>query len=295
MIRLIILALVTFFIYTRPVYSCASCGSGGDSPLVLFPGENKKVYLGVTNSEIGDYYDKDGNKANYFGLTNKKTITAAFAYRIVDSLYTTVTLNAQQNTEQLGEAVGFSDPLLSVYYVALNQNFLEPFRPQLSLIAQYKPSTAKTFEDIDWELESNKDVFSDGLNEFRLGFDSWFFTNNFLYGLALKGSYFSPTKTKSGSFQRKPGYKTIATGGYAFGNVSKLIGGYTYSVKGSMIRNKKLVEDSQMYDQSLFLSWYQKIDIQNLIRLTYSESGLFSKKSYVNRTKNISMGYMYLW
>ena len=63
-----------------------------------------------------------------------------------------------------------------------------------------------------------------------------------------------------------------------------------------MIRNKKLVEDSQMYDQSLFLSWYQKIDIQNLIRLTYSESGLFSKKrSYVNRTKNISMGYMYLW
>ena len=54
-------------------------------PLVLFPGENKKVYLGVTNSEIGDYYDKDGNKANYFGLTNKKTITAAFASRIVDN------------------------------------------------------------------------------------------------------------------------------------------------------------------------------------------------------------------
>ena len=36
-----------------------------------------------------------------------------------------------------------------------------------------------------------------------------------------------------------------------------------------------------------------KIDIQNLVRLTYAESGLFKTKAYVNRTKNITAGYMY--
>ena len=85
------------------------------------------------------------------------------------------------------------------------------------------------------------------------------------------------------------------TGGYAFGNVAKLIGGYSYDYKGSMLQNRVLIDNSAIINQSVFLSWYQKIDIQNLVRLTYAESGLFKTKAYVNRTKNITAGYMYLW
>ena len=296
MTRLLLVTLLVILSFnSAPVFSCASCGSGGDSPLVLFPGEDKKIYLGFTNSEVGDYFDKDGQEADYFGIESKNTITAAFAYRVFDDVFTTLTLNAQQNKEMLGEALGVSDPLLSFYYVASKQNFLEPFKPQVSIIAQYKPAYAKSNEDIDWANESSKDVFSDGLNEFRLGIDSWFFTNNFLYGLAFKANLYTETSTLQGSFQRDSGYKAIATGGYVIGNYSKLIGGYTYTKKGAMIRDRVLVKDSEMKDQSLFISWYQKLDIQNLLRLTYSENALFRTKSFVNNTKNLSVGYMYLW
>lgn len=291
----IIFLTIAYLLSAKEAYSCASCGSGGDSPLVLFPGENKKVYLGVTNSNIGDYYDAKGKKADYYGIENKQSITAAAAYRVVDSVFTTLTLSAQKNEEAGEESYGMSDPLLSVYYLAMQQNFLEPFRPQISIIAQYKPALMNSSRDIDWSSMSARDVFSDGLNEVRLGVDSWFFTNNFLYGLAFKTSYFLETEVKDGRFQREPGYKAIATGGYAFGTVAKLIGGYSYNFKGSMLQNRELIDNSEIIDQSLFLSWYQKIDLQNLVRLTYSESGLFTKKAYVNRTKNLTAGYLYLW
>ena len=291
----ILLILFAYLLRMEPAYSCASCGSGGDSPLVLFPGENKKVYLGFTNSKIGDYFDAKGKKADYYGIQSKQSLTSALALRLADDIFTTATFSAVRNEEAGESRDGFADTLLSFYYLALQQNFLEPFRPQISIIAQYKPALAASARDIDWTAMSAKDVFSDGLSELRLGLDSWFFTNNFLYGVALKTSYFLETQLEDKNFQRKPGYKGIVTGGYAFGNVAKLIGGYSYDYKGSMLQNRVLIDNSAIINQSVFLSWYQKIDIQNLVRLTYAESGLFKTKAYVNRTKNITAGYMYLW
>ena len=121
-----------------------------------------------------------------------------------------------------------------------------------------------------------------------------FLQANFLYGLAFKTSYFLETEVKDGSFQREPGYKAIATGGYAFGTVAKLIGGYSYNFKGSMLQNRELMIIQKLSIKSIFVL-VSKIDLQRQLRDSYSESGLFTKKAYVNRTKNLTAGYLYLW
>ena len=80
---------------------CASCGVVVIVPLYFFL-VKIKVYLGVTNSNIGDYYDAKGKKADYYSIENKQSITAA-TYRVVDGVFTTLSLSAQK-TRKLATA-----------------------------------------------------------------------------------------------------------------------------------------------------------------------------------------------
>ena len=64
MIRLAVVGVMMLlsFISTKAL-ACASCGSGGDDPLILYPWEDFKIYAGFARSEGFTLLDAAGRES----------------------------------------------------------------------------------------------------------------------------------------------------------------------------------------------------------------------------------------
>ncbi|NDE15418.1 hypothetical protein EBZ80_10860 [bacterium] len=152
--------------------ACASCGSGGDDPLVLFPAESLKIYAGATVTPTLASTGPDGEILTSSGPDRRATTTVAAGVALSRRAFLTVSDAIVSNARGDASRSGPGDPVLSGRYTLVMPQLAQPLVPQVQLLGGYRPAIATSIHDA---TDANLlDVFGSGFDEWRAGFDVWF-------------------------------------------------------------------------------------------------------------------------
>lgn len=175
--------LATLSLMSSYAYACSSCGSSATTPLVLNPNENLKAYLGISQN-FGYMNYKNSDSQGAIRTTNPKlitrrTLTLAVGYRLTDDAFVTLTGTLNQSEGPInindltqGNKVKYvlGDPILSGRYNLVNMGIDNVYRPQVQLVASYKPKLAKNMVDLDGDAI---DTVGNGFHQVMGGIDFW--------------------------------------------------------------------------------------------------------------------------
>jgi hypothetical protein len=233
------LSLFLFFfsiLYTVDSYACSSCGSSATSPLVLNQDENLKLYFGLSENynymNYGMLPDASDTKRWVDPMiTTKSILTMAAGYRTSENSFVTLTGSAVKNVGP-ADANDFTtgtktryllgDPIISGRYNVVNMNIDSKYRPQVQLIASYKPSLAKNM--VDNPNDDAIDTTGNGFHQVSGGVDLWWGMPYIQFGASQFVTY-SFTRNPNNNFgvdttqtkrTRDLQYTTVLTVGHNF-------------------------------------------------------------------------------
>jgi len=271
--------------------ACASCGSGGDSPLVLYPNEPYKTYLGISQQSHFETVYADGTVArDNAGPERRTTVLAAFGASFSPDWFATLTVPYITNVRADRDQSGLGDVLAYVHWTVHPTSMLAPSLPQVQLFAGYKTGAARSV--YDYEDDAQLDAYGTGFPEARAGVDLWWGSTAFQYGLAEVASL-PFAKSYSGA-SRTPGRetRTTATVGYSFGEKAKLRGGATLAARSQRMADKQRIQDSEELDHGLFLTGDWQASERNDVRLTYARSAAFGRNKNATRADTMTVAVM---
>lgn len=234
------LKLVSFLfpvLLSQPSFACSSCGSSATSPLVLKQNENLKVYAGISeNYNYMNYGIAGGSSTKQWldpEINTKQTMTLGLGYRTSENSFVTVMgsvvrneglSNPEDATSGIKSSTMVGDPIISGRYNLLNMNFEEEYRPQIQLVASYKPGLAKNMVDGDGDAI---ETTGNGFHQASGGVDVWFGMPFIQFGAAQFITYsFDRHPDTTFTYQNQKGtvskrtrdlqYTTVLTVGHAF-------------------------------------------------------------------------------
>ena len=260
---------------------CSSCGSGASDPIILFPNENYKLYLGSSIQERIRNIDTNGNVHGTSGIDSKVVNTISGAIRLMGSQASlSLTANTMENRSKDQHRSGLGDPLLALRYNIVNQSFERPEIPQVQYLLSHKFASG---DSIHGSSNSEMlDIFTSGFDETAMGFDIWFGMWPVKFGTTLQYSY-THADFKSGR-NLDPGdrWTWISTVGSVYENKFKLITGAIVNKYGDLKEDGELINNSDRYDRSWFLTFETLSLATANIRLNMVQQGLWDSKNSTN-------------
>ncbi|SMF08905.1 hypothetical protein [Pseudobacteriovorax antillogorgiicola] len=281
--------LAIFLAVHRQAQACASCGSGGKTPLVLYPSENLKYYLGLTQASGFRNFDPSGKSFRTQSTDIKRSFTLALGYRFSQKLFITSSLPYQQNIKGSASQQGIGDPSIGLHYIAILPSFSEPHVPQLQLVANGKLRQADGMnESLDPE---QLDVFGSGYNELGLGADLWWGMTAWKFGLAQAWTYSLAEEFSGVSYQ--PGWQSqsILTFGRDYSAKGKLIGGLKYDFRGEVEIDDRAQPGSEIRNVSSFVTIDYLLTTERQLRLTWDRRGMTQANKNGFRQDSIIFAY----
>ena len=152
--------------------ACASCGSGGDDPLILYPNERIKDYFGLSQSSNFKNIDPDGSESTSGGPNTKQTFTLATGRALSTRSFAAFTVPYIRNLRDGKTIAGVGDVSVAGRYSAILQSIDEPLIPQLQVLFGYKVATGRSTHNSQ-ELKTLMDVTGTGFDEIKTGIDIW--------------------------------------------------------------------------------------------------------------------------
>ena len=192
----------------QPTLACASCGSGGDDPLVLYPFEQVKTYIGFTNASNFRNIDQTGAEASAGGPTSKRTMIGAVGYGISPRSFVTATVPYIHNVRKETSHSRLGDISVSGRYALLLQSIDQPLIPQVQLLFGYKSATGRSLHESK-DFKTLIDVSGTGFQELRSGVDVWFGMTDLKPGVSH--SYAMPLKRDFNGKSYHPGLVSRST------------------------------------------------------------------------------------
>ena len=281
-------------IISQRAFACSSCGSGALDPIILFPNENQKFYLGLSHqSRIRDI-SSNGEVRPTSGLATRKAASFSVAKRIFQTkTFLSFTGSFIENASHENSARGFLDPLITIRYDLIRHNFTRPYVPMVQLIGSRKMALGRSLhESKDAQL---LDIYSTGYDETSLGIDVWFGGLPIGFGASYFYSY-THKDTKDG-IAIDPGDRTtlITTLGYTYKNRLKVVGGAICSHSYKMSLDEKFISNSQKTYHSYYAG-LETLSIKPLnYRITMSERSASRAKngtSFTSVTFAIMRGFL---
>ncbi|MCX6118637.1 MAG: hypothetical protein NT027_13935 [Proteobacteria bacterium] len=287
--RCFCILLVTYLsLFNSSVYACASCGSGGDDPLILFPWETWKAHLGFARVSDFELIDQKGETGYEFGPESRNTTIVSFGRAITNRSFVTLTAPYIVNQRRERQMSGWGDPMVAVRYTMLQQSLENESIPQVQFIASYRTGDAvSVYETAD---PARLDVRGSGVPEARVGIDLWSAMKSIKYGAAQTVT--TPVGSKDSEIgDVKPGvaFRTTLTTGYGWGDQGKVLCGVNreYSFKKSL--NGQPLEDSEMLAHTAFLSADAMVQRNTNVRFTFAKSlGLLDHRN-VSKSQTLTM------
>ena len=270
--------------------ACASCGSGGGNPLVLYPNESQKLLFGLSRqsniNEIksnGDEYSPNLRHRDQTliagGVQFKRRYQVAFSLPYV----TNRTADGRQYSGLGYYAFGFK-------YTALQQTFMEPNRPQIQLLLDHKPIHAKSV--FDYERLDGLDITGSGLVTTTLGIDLWWGMRALMFGGLLSSTYNQQREIEERSVTRGTANTIAGTLGYLVNSKNLVTTGVSVTRKMSDQDNDRKVADSESSRGDVFLALrYKPIPLEEW-RISYRVNGARFFKNY-NTTRQVSVSASY--
>ena len=279
---------------SAPARACASCGSGGEDPLILYPNERFKSYLGFSRTNGFRSVGADGAVGESYGPEAKASDTLALGFGLSLRSFVTVTEALIENRGQSELKRGAGDPLFAARYTLLLQEMDEPWIPQVQLITGFRPAWAKSVQTTADTLE----MFGSGFPEYKLGVDLWWGMQDappLRFGAAHIGTR-SMRRTYSG-MDIQPGQlsRTNVTIGYAFEPYGKVLFGATREVRAVTRVDGEVQEASDSEMNGVFVTGDGKWDDTSMARLTLSRQGNWGRNRQGTQSSTMTLAWLKTW
>ena len=271
-------------------WACASCGSGGDDPLILYPWEQWKIYTGFAKTDDFTPINAAGDTSREMGPQSRNTTTVSFGRSFNHRTFATVTAPYIVNRRGPYERSGWGDPMLTGRYTVLQQDITEEWQPQVQAIASLRAGQATS--KYDSEDLARLDVFGSGVPEWRVGVDIWHGITNFKGGLAQTVTGPLATKTTDyGVIRTGITYRSTATVGYGWGDRGKVITGINREQTTAYQLEGVKQADSDTLSHSAFISADAKIEHHASVRMTVARAAAFARNKNTSRSDSVTVAF----
>lgn len=274
----------------RECFACASCGSGGDDPLILYPNEDVKLYLAASRSFGFKTVDVNGRTGTDGGATEKDALTLAVGKALSTNAFVTLTVPYLQNSRGSQNERGWGDPLASLRWTVLPQDITEEWRPQVQVLLGHRFAVARSIH------ESNSlhalDVFGSGTPETKSGLDVFWGMTNVKFGFAHV--YYLPGAREFAGVTVEPGLgqKQVVTLGYGVSPYGKVLVGLTREIRSERRENGRRVPESSERNHGGFLTIDYNISSLSVLRATFATRGSFFTNRNTSSSNSASVAYM---
>ena len=292
--RLVAPLLVGLLLASSQSFACASCGSGGDDPLILYPNEVDKIYVGFARATAFKNVDADGRFSTSGGPTAKDTLTLAYGHGLSPRAFVTGTLPWLRNSRQEATQTSLGDPSLAARYALVMASIAEPLMPQVQILVGYKQSMTHSIHD-SVDLKTQLDVFGTGFSEAKLGVYVWFGQLEWLAGAAF--NLIKPLPHTYDGVRYEPGLasRSTVTVGYVFSPACKTTFGANLVARGSLRGDGVVQTDSEQLNHSVFLTQDWLISPVESWRLSLSRQAALGANKNTARSDGVSLAYLRSW
>ena len=286
----LLLLMILGSLASPSAYGCSSCGTGGDDPLILYPSDTNRFYLGMTRTVFSKAVTSQGNDTAVLGVRRRDRLVMAIAERFSARVFFGIALPYIVNFGANSASAGLGDPSFTGRYTIVQQNFAQPGIPQLQVLGGFKPGLAPAI----WQALDQQeylDAFGTGHDEFRVGLDLWQGLSTLQYGAGYNLVYSRPTKVES--VRVLPGLKQTLnlTGGVSF-NATKVLAGLTQTRVAAPSLDGQQIAIGGALQNSLFATIYYQLDLRREFRLTYLDAGAFGPQRQTTKSSNWTAAYM---
>lgn len=184
---------------------------------------------------------------------------------------------------------GHGDPLFAGHWIALQQSFASPKRPQWQFIVSYKPAMTRGInENLD---ENQLDVFGSGYHEYTLSTDLWWGITTWKFGVSQSVTYSAPQSFDG--LRHKPGLKSLSilTFGRDHSPYGKVISGLKWNASERTDIESLDSRQGELRNLSMFFTVDGKLDNQSSLRLTYDKRGLSGMNQNGYRQDQLTIAY----
>lgn len=281
---------ITLLLGNPAAKACSSCGSGGEDPLILFPNENRKIYLGLTSENGFRDITYDGEQRTAQGILQKQTLLLAYGQRLTPKLVSVLSVPYVSNSHQDESYQAFGDGQISFRYDIYQQSFARPWLPQLQVLAARKHANTRSIES------SREPYFVDavgsGYHENRVGLDVFSGMTPVIFGASYTVTFFEPKVTERGRQSKAPLFLGNLTVGYSDAKY-KCITGLVMERQGARASAGQEVARSDHLKYSAFLTGESQVTEWDRLRFTLVKKALpsFSNKQTA-RSTSVSLAYM---
>jgi hypothetical protein len=277
--------------FSDTAIACASCGSGGDDPLILYPNQQWRFYLGASRSFGFKTVKANGDAGDENAPAQKDSLTLAIGRAISQTAFVTFTVPYLQNSRGDESQRAFGDPLLAGRWTVIQQDFANPFLPQTQLVAAHRFAQARSQQE--GTDPSRLDVFGQGVSETKLGVDVFHGLNALKWGFAYVFLFPEERNLGGKDIYIGLGQRGLVTLGYGISGMGKAQAGYTRNLRSNKKIDGQEIPSSDVIENGAFLTVDAEINDSDVIRLTWAEkfAGLDSKLG----SKNSSVTLAVIW
>ncbi len=272
--------------------ACASCGSGGDDPLILYPNERIKDYFGLSQSSNFKNIDPDGSESTSGGPNTKQTFTLATGRALSTRSFAAFTVPYIRNLRDGKTIAGVGDVSVAGRYSAILQSIDEPLIPQLQVLFGYKVATGRSTHNSQ-ELKTLMDVTGTGFDEIKTGIDIWWGISRIKPGFSQL--FLFPQAKSFQGVRHQPGNisRTTVSLGYSWLDNWKTTIGINREYRRSLRVEGDEQTDSAQLNHSLFFTSDLMITGVDQIRLSVSRLGAAFQNYSTSRSESFGLAYMH--
>ena len=270
--------------------ACASCGSGGGNPLVLYPNENQKFLVGLSRqtniNEIksnGGVYTPTVRHRDQSLLAGGVQFDRRFQFTAALPYITNRTADGRQFTALGDYGLGFR-------YTFLQQTFMEPNKPQIQLQLDHKPIYANSV--FNYERVDGLDITGSGLASTTLGMDIWWGMRRFMFGGLVSSTINQERFINEHLVERGNSNEVVGTIGYLVSKSNLVTTGIGITQKSEDKDDGQIVDQSESNRGDIFFSLrFKPIPLEEW-RISYRLNGVSVFRNY-NTTRQESLSASY--
>ncbi|MBM4252361.1 MAG: hypothetical protein FJ146_10355 [Deltaproteobacteria bacterium] len=279
-------------VLSEAAFGCASCGSGGDDPLILYPNERDKTFLALGRTAGFRNINANGGLATAGGPLERENLTVAYGHSFSIRSFATVTVPTFRNVGEHDAVSGVGDPLVVTRYTLVMPDLTEPLVPQVQLIAGFKQSHARSVHDAQ-NTRDLLDVFGTGFSDARAGVDLWFGQYATKFGLAQTVA--QPLSRSYDGIEYHPGLiaRTTLTTGYQWTSMVKTLVGANREQTRELRVGDTTVSNSGQINHSIFVTQDYYPSTSQLVRFTLSQQAAFGVNKNTARSNTFTVAYMH--
>ncbi len=288
--QLVILIGLYLGLYSVQTLGCASCGSGGEDPLILYPNEIDKIYVSMIKSSNFQNITRDGRHVSSGGVDEKQVLNLSYGHNFDPRFFATLNTSLIRNRKGHDSSTGWGDPQLSGRYTAVIPDLTAPLIPQIQLIGSYRQAVAPSIRSTK-HPKTLLDVRGTGFNEVRIGVDIWWGQEKFKLGLAEVLTYAVARTYEDINYQPGLGLRGTLTAGYQWHTLGKMLIGVNQEYKSPLTAEGEDVADSEQQNFSWFITQDWKLEDISSMRLTYSKLAAFGQNKNTAAMTSLSLAY----